>query len=30
MTYKTTTGENPKTAVLRVLGATLLALALAL
>lgn len=30
MTYKTTTGETPKTAMLRVLGATLLALALLL
>ena len=30
MTYKTTTGETPKTAMIRVLGATLLALALLL
>ncbi len=30
MTYKTTTGKTPKTAMLRVLGATLLALALLL
>ncbi len=30
MTYKTTTGETPKTATLRVLVATLLALALLL
>ncbi len=30
MTHKTTTGETPKTAMLRVLGATLLALALLL
>ncbi len=30
MTYRTTTGETPKAAMLRVLGATLLALALLL